>query len=642
MQLNRAYKDVQASIYAVDTSGNVSEPTTVSISQLQFSEQEQTIYDKILNSEQQVSLLNSTVSIKDTIQIVNGNQFTLSSQNLSNQKAGFICAVTHGDTIYEYVITQVDQQTKTITVFQPNIVASAGDEITIIQPVYGQQEILNTMQNKINNTVSKLVDTKIERSIIPPNSSVSGTKLIDNNFDFVQNKIDDRFIIVFEDNAGNKQVRKIIGVTQHEVNFDTSITITPVKYTIYAQSQFVQSNLTQDYDKFVTTVQNTSYVPIKTGNITSINTQSKKIIDSSSNFDTVPISSVVKISDGTYSWFYEVVAVNGNELILNSSLLLDKFNLGTQIYEIYRRENVIQSQLTQTASAISTQVIDEMSGLSSQINQLADEISFRVVQKDPSGEKISNTQLIISNGKIQADANSFEINGNQIVSGTLDQSKVKVQGGNTVIDGSGITIRQGDIQLGLNGGVYNTLINNDGSGHLAGGKISWTSDGSFSIDATQGGQIQIQTNNFKLSDGTNLVQFALEDGKFVFDGNIEIRNGVVSFNSLDNETKQKITELENVVNQYDIKLEQLNGTILDHTTQSTVIRQRIFQKGVEINAQDSNYTPSSNMFTYTWYATDENGQTQQLIQYKDKPEVTLTRDDVLRKLKLECVQDIKQ
>lgn len=497
------------------------------------------------------------------------------------------------------------------------------------------------MQNKINNTVSKLVDTKIERLITPPNSNVSGTKLIDNGFDFVQNKINDRFIIVFEDSAGNKQVRKIVSVAQHEVTFDASITITPAKYTIYAQSQFVQSNLTQDYDKFVTTVQNTSYVPIKTGNITNINTQSKKIVDSSSNFDSIQVGSVVKIKDGTYSWFYEVVAINGSELVLNSSLLLDKFNLGTQTYEIYRRENVIQSQLTQTASAISTQVIDEMSGLSSQINQLADEISFRVVQKDPSGEKVSNTQLIISNGKIQADANSFEINGNQIVSGTLDQSKVRVQGGNTTIDGSGITIRQGKIQLGLNGGVYNTLINNDGSGHLASGKISWTSDGSFFIDATQGGQIQIQTDKFKLSDGTNLVNFILEDGKFIFDGNIEIRNGIISFNSLDEQTKQKITELESAVNKYEIKLEQLNGNILDHNTQSTVIRQRIFQKGVEINAQDSNSTPSSNMFTYTWYATDENWQTQELIQYKDKPEVTLTRDDVLRKLKLECVQDIR-
>lgn len=643
--VGKTFSNVQANIYVVDTSGNTSTQTPVTISSQTFSEQEQTIKQQIDNTEQQVNLLNSTTSIQATVQSVSGSVITLNNVDISQQQAGFIAVVVNDNYVYEYNITSVDNGTKTVTVDDLNPTVQVGDTIYLVAPVYGHSTATNALSTGIQSTVSTLFSTEITGTIDGANVYISGNTLTDNLIDpdFVKRGIDNTFIVIFEDAGGNKETVKIDVVSNHSITITSTPTITPVSYTIYAQPQFVATQLSQNYDSIISTVEKVTFTPLKTGAVTNISAATKQITQTGENFDTIPVNSIVKIFDNKYVWYYKVSAVSMDTITLGSDMLLDKFDTANQKYEIYDQGSIIQSQLAQTANEISTAVVNQENQTQSQIQQLSDEIQLRVVQIDEGTGQPAPTSLTVQNGKIIANSDKFEISGDQIVSGTIDQQKASITGGNTTLDGAGIHIKDGDLQLGYDSGTgqYHIVFNNDGSGYLAKGKIWWDTTGSFGINATNTGTIEIQADNFKLSDGTNLVSFSLENGKFIFDGNIEIRNGVIQFDALDNTTKQKFTDIESTLNQIEVKLDQLNGTILDDDTQNITIRQRIYQRGTEINTSDSNDTIATNQFTYHWYIVDTSGTKTEISEYADKPELILNRSMINDCAKIECEQDWK-
>ncbi len=633
--VGKTYSNIPANIYVVDTSGNQSEQTPVIISSQTFSQQEKEIEQRILNTEGQLELLNSVQTIEGKVTSVDQNNKRIGTDaSLFSQQAGYICAIEHDNVLYEYKIEQIDYASGLLTIDDvPN--ASVGDKLWIISPIYGRKTTTEQLSKIFNNTISKITNTEISESFSSDNVTIQRNILTDLSKNFVQLGVDTTFFVKFDYEDNTSEIVNIIDIqNEHALVLQKEPSKTPISYTIYSPYKFVSSSLAQDYTGLSSMVTELSYKVTKSNYIDYIDQDKKIIADFDQDFNSIPPGSLLKIHDDNYTWTYTIQQVNDNVIYLNTSLMLDQFQLGKQKYEIYKLDNALQSFVIQTAQEFSSAIANKLNNTESVISQLSNELQFKVTGVDLNGNPVV-TALTIHNGKIVADAKQFQINGNQLVTGTIDQGKARIQSGNSVIDGSGIHIKQGDIQLGLNQdtGLYNTLIRKDGSGYLAQNKIQWNQDGSLYIDATNGGEIRIKTNSFKLSDGQNLVSFKLENGKFVFDGNIEIRNGLVQFESLDDYTKQSIEQLI-------IKLDQIDGNVLDSNTKQTTIRQRIYFHGEEANASDTTANIQSNKFTYIWYKVID-GQEVEIPEFRDMPEITISRSDVDKKLQIVCVQDWK-
>ena len=631
------YSGITATAYQIDTSGNKSEGTPVNISSLSFSEAESTVYNTIQNNQLTLNILTDQTTYTKEITAISGNIITVDS--VDNIQVGYYAEIDGK----VYKIEQINGQDLTLDGNPPSDQTIAN----ISSPIQTYGTSINQLDDRIKITQQKLdtdyTETVIDGTIVTYSPGV----ITDPNKDFEDvDYTEPGYIVVLIDSEGNEYTTTVTGVD----NILKQLTLADQpagpfdKYRVYTPAQFVQSQLQVDYDSITSIVQKTNFDIVKQGTVASINGSTGVITVSGENFDAIKINSIVNLTDGDLVRYYTISAVSGETFTVTPTTYLDKFDAQNTTYKIYDESSILQSAISQTQNEISTAVVNTTQDLETQIQQTDSMINLRVLKLNQDEPTQGLTELSIQNGKILVTADQFHISGDQVVEGQLDQGKVSIQAGNATIDGTGIKLEQGHIALGYDNQLlkYNALINNDGSGHLAQGNISWETDGSFTINAVDpNSSVTINTSNFTLTDGVNNAQFQLENGKFVFDGNVIIRGGYITFDSLDETTQQKINEADSFINQLTVQLEQLQGTVLDYDTTQTVIRQRIFQKSVEVNANDTTDNLENNQFTYKWYVVADDGTKTELTQFADYPEIVLTKDMVNKKLQIECEQDWK-
>ena len=600
IDINKVY-NVEQTIYQVDTSNNTSAGTTVTINSLQFTEAEQTIQNQIQNNTNIINQLTDQTTISIQITNITDNQVTVSDQ--TGIKSGYYLKL---DKLYK--ITDVSGSTLILD-RQPIGTYTTG---IVQQPIQSFGTQLNQQQDAITANSQKLSTQQLE-SQLANGQYYSNGQIVDPNQDFLTRGIDVGFVV--ELIGTNKRITTTVKTINQNILILNTTDPGPFNsYKVYSSQQFVQSKLAFDYDSITSTVESNNFNVVKAGTVTSINEIAGSVQVTGESFDQIKIGSVVKLSDQELTRYYTVTQVNGDTFYVEPKDYLQQYNesLSDKSYTIYDSKSIIQSQIAQTQNEISTSVLNTKSNLQSQIQQTSDQIDLRVLKIDQDNSNI--TQLSVQDGKIQIDQDKFQINADTLVNGTLratDSLEIVggTEGSDVRINNQGIVINSGNVNLGkkdTNG--YKTQLNNDGSGKLADGQISWDTNG----NVTFGSNVKIGFSNI---------------GDDVKDSIDELTNTV------DNISTQLNTPV--------IVLDQLTGQFMSWESDYTIIRQRVLQNGVEINQNDSNMTPYDNAFSYKWYITDLNNNKMEIQQYQNMPELTLYRNSVNIKQRIECEQMLK-
>lgn len=596
INIGKVYNNLPALIYQVDTSGNSSQPTNVLISSQQFTEAEKQIYDQISDTANTVQMLNDQTSISVSITSIDGANVHV--QSTAGIKKGYYLKL---DKLYK--ITNIDGNTL-ILESQPAGQFTQGIAQAPIQS-FGTQ--INQQTDQIQLNQQKLSTSYLENQFGGQQQYVPGM-ITDTSKDFIKEKIQPGFIV--ELISDTTYTTSVSTVNQNVLTLKQNPAGPFNSYKVYSTQQFIQQKLSVDYNSIKSTVEQSNFNVVKSGNTTQIQQPTGQITVSGENFNSVKIGSIVQLSNGELVRYYTVSQVSGNTFFVQPTDYLDKF--GQQHYQIYDSNSLLQSQIAQTANEISTSIINNTSNIQSQIQQTNDQIALRVLKLDSDHPEI--TELSVENGKIKIDQDQFNINADTLVRGTLRATEsLEITGGENQdvrINHNGIIIKQGELNLGQNGaGGYVTKLENDGSGYLANQQIEWDQYG----NVTFGNSVKIGFSN--LADSVN-----------------------DSINGINNQIDDIYVQLNQLV----VVLEQKNGPLITSSSDSVIIRQKIFINNEEVNKNDSNNTPSTNQFNYNWYMTDINGNTQELQDNTNLPELTLSKNSVTVKQKIECEQSPKQ